>query len=372
MKQFTIPSGMRDQILGECEIKKQLQLKIESSLDKWGYKEVITPTIEFYKTYEEGFRDIKEQDMYKFFDAQGRILMLRADMTIPIARVVATKFKDATTPLRFRYCANVFKVHEELSGLRNEISECGVELIGMEEKCGDLEILVTALEALKVVDNRKWILEIGNIAYFNEACRLSNIEGIDKEELADLINTKRMQELNEKLLTLQLTKEQSMFFKMLPWINGDVSILEEARKYAFAKELENILDSMQSLYDDLHKLGYEDVNFDLGKAANLNYYTGIIFEAYVEGVGNKVLSGGRYDTLISRYGRNLPATGFAIKLDALLDIIEKKEEKISYKISYHPNYRVEALMKAKELQKENTVTLCVDEKENTYRISREG
>ena len=109
--------------------------------------------------------DICEQDSYKFFDTQGRILMLRADMTIPIARVVATKFKDSSLPLRFRYCANVFKVHEQLSGKRNETSECGVELIGVEETCGDLEIIVTALEALKVIDKSNWILEIGNINF---------------------------------------------------------------------------------------------------------------------------------------------------------------------------------------------------------------
>ena len=203
MKQFTIPAGMKDQILGECEIKKQLQLKIEACLDKWGYKEVITPTIEYYKTYEEGFMDICEQDSYKFFDTQGRILMLRADMTIPIARVVATKFKDSSLPLRFRYCANVFKVHEQLSGKRNETSECGVELIGVEETCGDLEIIATALEALKVIDKSNWILEIGNINFFNKACEIVGISGKKQEKLAHLINNKSMKALKDMFLLMQ-------------------------------------------------------------------------------------------------------------------------------------------------------------------------
>ena len=108
MKQFTIPEGMRDLIPAECRIRTKLRNDIEARLDGWGYEEVITPTVEFYKTYEAGFDNINEQDMYKFFDAQGRILMLRADMTIPIARLTATKYKDAPVPLRFRYCADVF------------------------------------------------------------------------------------------------------------------------------------------------------------------------------------------------------------------------------------------------------------------------
>lgn len=361
MKQFTIPEGMRDSILGECNIKKGLQDKIEYCLDRWGYEEIITPTIEFYKTYEEGFDNINEQDMYKFFDAQGRILMLRADMTIPIARVVATKFKNADLPLRFRYTANVFKVHEELSGLKNEISDCGVELIGVEENCGDLEILSTAMDALKVVEDKNWVLEIGNINYFREACNHIHLAQKDCEELAKLINEKSLKALDDKLDALQLDDKYKLFFRNLPWLSGDVSILKEAENYVFCDELKKILANLVQLQKDLKELGYPNVQFDLGKTSNLNYYTGIIFEAFVEGVGTRVLSGGRYDSLIEKYGRALPAIGFSMKLDALLEVAQPLQKEKGYTVLYNHNSRIEAIIKGRKLRKQAKVKMQVDE-----------
>lgn len=371
MKQFTIPAGMRDRILDECVSRRELQQAIEERFARWGYEEVITPTIEFYKTYEAGFDNINEADMYKFFDAQGRILMLRADMTIPIARLAATKFKDADVPLRFRYCASVFKVHEDLSGLKNEISDCGVELIGVSQTCGDLEILMTALDALSVVKDRSWVLEIGNINFFREACRYFAITKEDSEELAELIDDKSITSLKEKLAALQLNEDGKQFFLQLPWLSGDRTILQRAKQYCFCKELLTILQDLDALADDLQALGCERIQFDLGKTKNLNYYTGIVFEAYVEGVGKRVLSGGRYDTLLEKYGRKLPAVGFSIKLDALSEIWKAKEPKKGKVIVYHPKDRVAAMKKAQELTKEGRVRLVVDTDAQGMRIKEE-
>ncbi len=360
MKEFSIPMGMRDLILGECEVKKQIQNEIEACLNKWGYQEIITPTIEYYKTYEEGFEDIQEQDMYKFFDANGRILMLRADMTIPIARVVATKFKDAKTPLRFRYCANVFKVHEELSGLQSEISDCGVELIGMEETCGELEILVTAMEALKVVKDKKCILEIGNINFFQNACKALALNETQISQLAKWIDKKSLKALEDYVNELALDDVYKTFFLQLPWLSGDASILEEAKKYAFNDSLVAILDDLTQLSQNLKQLGYEDIAFDLGKVTNLNYYTGIIFEAFVEGVGARVLSGGSYNSLIAKFGRDLPAIGFSIKLDALLDVVTSVKEEVNFQVSYPAKLKVEALKQSQSLREKGVVSLIVD------------
>lgn len=371
MKQFTIPAGMRDRIREECASRRELQQAIEERFARWGYEEVITPTIEFYKTYEAGFDNINEEDMYKFFDAQGRILMLRADMTIPIARLAATKFKDAEVPLRFRYCANVFKVHEDLSGLKNEIRDCGVELIGVPQSCGDLEILMTALDALSVVKDRPWVLEIGNINFFREACRYFSITKEDSEALAELIDEKSITSLAEKLDALGLRAEGRQFFLQLPWLSGDQRMLQDAEQYCFCEELLQILRDLSSLADDLQALGCERVQFDLGKTKNLNYYTGIVFEAYVEGVGKRVLSGGRYDTLLEKYGRKLPAVGFSIKLDALSEIWQAKEPAKETVIVYPPKERVAAMKKARQLADEGRVRLVADATAQELRI-KEG
>ena len=360
MKEFTIPEGMRDLVLGECEKKKKLQYEIEQYLDLWGYKEIVTPTIEFYKSYQVGFEDIKEQDLYKFFDSTGQIIMLRTDMTVPIARVTATKFKEEKIPLRFRYCANVFQVHETLSGLRNEISDCGVELIGVEETCGDLEIIVTAMDTLQVIKEKKVIMEIGNSNFFRKACQVIGLTKEQIEILADLIDKKSLKALDEYLNSLKLEDRYKVFFHKLPWLCGDASILEEAKKYSFHPTLCQIIERLQQLNEELNELGYRNLIYDLGKISHLNYYTGIIFEVFVEGVGTKVLSGGRYDNLIEKYGKKLPAIGFSIKLDELLEVIEIPKKTDKYILEYNENKRIKAMKTAKKLRETQTVEMIVN------------
>ena len=168
-----------------------------------------------------------------------------------------------------------------------------------------------------------------------------------------------MTSLAEKLDSLKLSEEGKTFFLQLPWMSGDREILEEAKQYCFCEELKEILRRLLLLADDLQQLGCVQIRFDLGKTKNLNYYTGIVFEAYVEGVGKRVLSGGRYDTLLEKYGRNLPAVGFSIKLDALSQIYQAKEKEKKTVIKYHPDDRVEAMKKARELAKTTRICLIV-------------
>ena len=175
----------------------------------------------------------------------------------------------------------------------------------------------------------------------------------DAEELADLIDEKSLRSLEEKLQQLQLKPEYQRFFNRLPWLSGREEMLEESRQYCFCDELTTILERLEHLAEDLEALGCERVQFDLGKTKNLNYYTGIVFEAYVDGVGKRVLSGGRYDTLIGKYGRMLPAVGFSIKLDALAEVAQAPEETKASVIRFHPDARLEAMRIAARYRKEN-------------------
>lgn len=358
MREFSVPSGMRDFVLDEAKKKRTLQLELEKKLDTWGYKEVMTPSVEFYKIYEVGFDDIKEEELYKFIDDNGRILTLRADMTIPIARLAATKFKDSKEALRFRYCANVFKVHETLSGNKNEITDCGVELIGVEKEAGDLEILATALDALTSMKQTKLTLEIGNAQFFQAACRGANIAGEQAEKLASLIDQKSLIELKDYLDAIQVSSQMEEFFLKMIWWNGDVAMLEEAKTYAFNSELIQIIEYLDSLYKNLSCLGYKDViTFDLGKIGNLNYYTGIIFDAFVEGVGLRILSGGRYDNLLKKYGVDFPAVGFSIKLDQLMNAYDYKDISKEIIVEYGQGNVLEAIKKRNEFDDSYTVIL---------------
>lgn len=357
-KKYITPEGTRDLVLGECAIKKKLQMDIEEILDRWGYKEVVTPTIEFYETFNSGFQNLKEEEVYKFFDNKGKILVLRPDMTIPIARVVATKFKDVPGPIRFRYSSNVYRVHESLGGKKNEYTDCGVELIGVQDKFSDLEILVTALDVLKVLQVNEYKLEIGNINFFNSVIKDLNLEEEDKIKLAGLIDRKSLKELDEYLDYLKIEDIYKKFLKKIPWLFGGNEVLETGKQYCFNDEIKDSIDYLEKLSKVLDELGYGDmVTYDLGMVPRLDYYTGIIFRGYVGGVGATVLSGGRYDNLISYFGEDRKAVGFSINLDSVLDIMKDNKilQKQSYKLCYGKNFEVKAFKKAEELRKQGFV-----------------
>ncbi|SFU73365.1 Histidyl-tRNA synthetase, partial [Clostridium sp. DSM 8431] len=255
-KKYITPEGTRDIVLEECAIKRNLQKDIENILDGWGYEEIITPTIEFYDTINSGFEALREEELYKFFDNKGKIMALRPDMTIPIARVVASKFKDIKDTLRFRYCANVFRVHESLGGKKNEYTDCGVELIGEKAENSDLEILVTALDVLKLFEKYKYKLEIGNISFFNSSVEELDLDYDERRKLSELIDRKSLQELEEYLESLNLEEKYKNLFIKLPWLFGGKEVLSEGRKYCFNDKMNASIDYLENISRELEELGY--------------------------------------------------------------------------------------------------------------------
>lgn len=373
-KKNILPEGTRDLILDECIVKRAIERDIDDIFYKWGYKEIITPTVEFYETFNHDSQTLKEEDMYKFFDNRGRILVLRPDMTIPIARVVETKFKDESLPIKLRYNSNVFRVHASLGGKRNEYTDCGVELIGLEDKKSDLEVLVLALEALEKLGLSDFKLEIGNIGFFEGVFETLNISKESKEIIAQYIEDKNLKNLEDYLDEIDIKDEYKEFFNKLPWLFGDRSILEEAKVLAFNEELKANLEYLETLYSELDILGYGNkVTFDLGMVPRLNYYTGIIFRGYGEGVGNTVLRGGRYDNLITIGEEYIPAIGFSLDINSVIENV-KISEKIntidkSCKIYYSSKYRIEAIRKSEKLRQEGKIVeLIPDDSVNEIKV----
>ena len=371
-----IPEGTRDILFQECSEKIELENILRKVYIDSGFLEVISPTLEFYETFNYNSQTLREEDMYKFFDNRGRILVLRPDMTIPIARVVETKLKDAEFPIKLRYTSNVFRVHTSLGGKRNEYTDCGVELIGHEDKKSDLEVLVLALEALKKLGLNDFKLEIGNIGFFNGAFKNLEIDQEYKEVIAQFIEDKNLKSLEDYLDGLNIKEEYKKFFNKLPWMFGDKKILEEAKKLAFNDEIKESLEYLEDLYSQLEALGYgENVTFDLGMVPRLNYYTGVIFRGYAEGVGNTLLRGGRYDNLIKLSNIYIPAIGFSIDINSLIPNVKLNKDlnKDVYKIYYNEKDRIEAIKKSQELRSQGyTVNLLPKEDVEEIKIVNSG
>lgn len=357
MEQARIPSGFQDLITQQARKKRLLQQNLQNLFRKFGYEEIMTPALEFYQTYNLAFNALEDSQMFKYIDENGEILSLRLDMTVPIARVAASKFKDSPTPLRFCYATDVFKIRQSFAGKKSEVTDCGIECIGLSEK-NDLEILVLALEALKEIGVENYTLEIGNTRFFDLAAKDFIKNKKDREILADLIDRKSMIELKEFVQSLNLELPVQNFFLSIPWLAGSKEALLNAYELAYSDELKEVVANMMELHENLCALSYEDkVSYDFGKIPHLNYYTGILFEGYVEGVGTSVLSGGRYDSLLQKFGKNWPACGFSIKLDYLLDVYQKEENEKQAVLYYPQDEYVQALLTAKKLREEFSVTL---------------
>lgn len=355
--EFRTPSGCRDLTGNDVRKKRYLQKVMQESFESHGFEEVMTPALEYYKTYSEAFDSLQDHEMVKLIDENSEILAMRLDMTVPIARVAASKYSEKDLPLRFSYCSNVYKTRKSFAGKRMEVMDCGVELIG-NNPGADLELLCTALDTLRALPIENYTFEIGEARFFQAAADAVFESREDIRLLADLIHRKSLVELDDFLKSRKMDPEIRTFFAMLPWLNGDVSVLAEARKLAFLPELEEVIDNLEMTWAALKQLGYEEsISFDLGKIPYLNYYTGMIFEAFADGVGTSILSGGRYDNLLQKFGLQSAARGFSVKLDYLIDLFELEDDRPCCRLFYPAGRMLEAFALAAELRKEGTVIL---------------
>ena len=316
-----IPEGTRDFTIDECIKRRRIVDKVTDIFDKWGYSEISTPTIEYYETFNHKSQSLKEEEMYKFFDNRGRILVLRPDMTVPVARMINTKFRDISLPVKLYYSEKVFRVHESLEGKKNEYLDCGIEFVGLDGKNIDLEVLVTAIETLKAIGNKKFKIEIGNVNISKAALSGIGINGVEKKVIMNLINNKSLISLKEALELLDISEENKEFLNKLPWLFGGYEMIEKAKQLSVNKNMTESIIYLEDLYLSLKELGYEKyITVDLSMVPRVDYYSGIIFKGYIDGIGKAILRGGRYNGLLKNFGQDKPAIGFSIDINELINI----------------------------------------------------
>lgn len=319
-----IPVGMRDYIYKDAQRRRAIEGVICHELQRRGYREIITPILEFYDVFCGYGGAVPQEDLYKLFDAKGRILTLRHDMTTPIARVAATKLKDAYLPMKFYYNQSVLRQNEHLNGKRDEVAQCGAELIGTTGKRADLEMIITAIEAMKAAAGDHFKIELGHIGFFKSIAKEISSDECQIEQIRTQIEKKSFAALDDILEKIDQNNRGVLMMKNLPRLFGDISILRKARQQAPNEEAIGILDSLLDICQELIALGYEKyIAVDLGMVHHINYYTGLIFRGYLDNSGDNCLAGGRYDTLIRHFDTELPATGFAINIDSILDTLSR-------------------------------------------------
>ncbi|MBE6564914.1 MAG: ATP phosphoribosyltransferase regulatory subunit [Ruminococcaceae bacterium] len=320
---FNIPDGTRDLIFSEAELVSDTLKTLQGIYEKNGFRRVMTPAIEYYGVFEKSSA-ISQENMYKLTDTNGKLIVLRADNTMPIARVASTKLRAETLPLKLCYDQNVYRLNGDYSGKRRENIQSGVEYIGVGGIKSDIVCLLTAMEALASF-GRDFKIEIGHVGFFNAL-----IEGMtdDREEIDRI----RSYVDRKNTVSLDLIDLPSMEkIRALPLLYGDGEIVARAKELAAGNEKAlACLAYVEELYEALAATGYRDnLLVDMGMVQEMDYYTGIVFRGYIEGAGESVLGGGRYDGLMENFGFASPAIGFAINVSESVDVLLRARAKES-------------------------------------------
>jgi ATP phosphoribosyltransferase regulatory subunit len=310
-----IPPGTRDILPDEMRELRELQWKLLEAFARFGYGEVVTPTIEYDEVMARG-DGRTAGSAYRFFDERGDLLALRSDMTIPIARLVAGRYASAEPPFRLCYVANAYRAVRPQRGQMREFVQAGVELIGPEAPDGTAEVVEVLGAALDTVGLRRAVVGLGDADLYRQALAELGIQGEARDGLLEKLAMHDLVGLQEELALIEgIGDDQRATLVSLSQLRGGREVLDEARAIGGAA-VERATARLAGTFDELERRGAaERVQIDLGLLRDLGYYSGAILEVYDPALGHVVGGGGRYDGLLARFGRDLPAAGFSLYLE---------------------------------------------------------
>ena len=346
---MTIPEGTRDQLYGEAELYETLASSLAKVYEAAGCAKINTPAIENYEMFAAVNRSLKEESMYKLTENTGRLLVLRPDNTTPIARVMATKLKGEPLPQKLYYNQPIYRINSDFSGMRNEVLESGIEIVGASGIKSDLQCIITALEALDTF-GLDYKLEIGHVGYFNALIAEMKLSEDEAIAVRSYVEAKNYVSLNmfDKIFESEVVRK-------LPLLYGGSEVFDEARRLAGANADALVaLEYVSELYGALISAGYGDhIMVDMSMVHKFDYYTGAVIRGYLDRAGEPVLKGGRYDKLLEKFGFDLPATGFGINVSAVADALVKsgklpEKKSAAMLIHYDENTLGEALAQKKK------------------------
>ena len=364
------PEGVRDVYGKECARKLTIENKINNIFNLYGFHNVQTPTFEFFDIFNKERGSVPSKNLYKFFDREGNTLVLRPDLTPSIARIAAKNYMDVNVPIKLCYNANTYINNSELQGKLKEITQLGCELIGDDSVEADAEMVALVVNSLKSAGFDKFLVEIGQVDFYKGLLEECGFEDDVEEELRVRIENKNFFGVEELLDSKDIPSNVKDTFLKLPSLFGSSDVLDKAKELATNEKSLKAIEKLEEVYSILVDYGVADyISFDLGMLSNFNYYTGIIFKAYTYGTGDAIVAGGRYDKLLSQFGKDSAAIGFAVYMDQLLMAMssQKMEGDTDYAyevLIYDTELRKTALQLATGLREKGIKTELIPKKEN--------
>ena len=362
---LSTPEGVRDIYGNECEKKHLIIDRIENVLHLYGNKDIETPTFEYFGIFNADKGSAPSNEMYKFFDRNNNTLVLRPDFTPSIARCVAKYFPDEELPIRLCYKGNTFASTEQHKGKLAETTQLGSELINDDSSAADAETIACVIDCLKATGLTDFQIEIGEVDYFKGIIEDANLDEKTENKIRDYIQIKNFFGLSEYISELDITEDVKKNLNSLSSMFGGLDCLEKAEKITKSERALEAIDRLRKVYKALTYYEYQNyISFDLSMINGYDYYTGVVFSGYTYGTGNAIVKGGRYNNLLSQFGKDAPSIGFSIYVDDLMNSLSR--QKITVKndvkdclIVYTIEHQESALRLAKRLREQGVISQLI-------------
>lgn len=347
-KVFEKPTGVKDYLPHAVTKLRRIERNVLDCMRLWGYEQIMTPTIEYYDTVGVASAT-SDQKLFKLLNQRGTTIVLRSDMTAPIARVVGSLLKDEPFPIRLSYHGNVFRAFEEEGGREAEFFQTGVELVGDGSPEADAEVIALAIASLQAAGVPSFKIAMGHVGFLN---------GLFEETLPD--RESEQETLKACLLQRDHVGYRDVIRKLsidTTWqreledilrLRGGQEVCAQALELSANAGAQAAIKHLCEVWDVLAAYGIQEhVLIDLTMIGDFSYYTGMTFEGYASHLGFPVCSGGRYDNLLAQFGRPAQATGFALKTTRILEVVEDAaDNEVRVLVAYDPSDRRAALMEA--------------------------
>ncbi len=306
-----LPSGTRDVLPDEMRELRAMTERIRAVFELAGYGEVYTPALEYERTFARA-DSAGARPAYRMFDEHGNVLVLRPDMTIPIARLVATRYAHSDPPLRFSYFAHAYRGVRPQRGQSREFLQAGVELIGSAAPEGTAEVLGVLCAALDAAGLMTYRVGLGDASLYPTLLEGVGVAPDRREKILTELADGDFVGVQREVQELGLGAEESELLLRVPRTRGGPEVLE-----GLSGALHSAVGGMRDVHALLSPQVAQRIIFDLGLVRSLGYYTGAVFQVYDPAHGVPIGSGGRYDELLGSFGAPLPAVGFALNVERL-------------------------------------------------------
>ncbi len=377
-----IPYGTRDFLPKDAKIKRDLESTLARTFDLWGYDEIVTPSIEYADTLTITNRSGLENQLFKFFDRNNRTLALRHEMTTPIARVAASRMYDDVLPFKLSYISSVYRYEQAQEGRQCEFYQAGVELMGVADASADAEVVALAVDCLSRAGLKDFEICLGQVEFINGLMEQMGLSEAKQNEIRTALEKRNLVDLSNAVDDTGLPEKAKDALKSIPMLQGKKDVLEAANSLALNEQSRKALDNLSDIYKLLESYGVADhVTFDLGVIRDFDYYTGMVFEVYAPGIGYPICGGGRYDNMLSDFGTDCPATGFALGIERLMLALSGQSEtpagtkKKGMYVAYAEGKREDAIKKVAKLRENGNIvelafTAQTEDEAKQYRLSK--